>query len=276
MVSGQNSKNNICRLCDSSTIYCFEKKVLLKYSVSYFICPRCKLLQTEHPYWLDEAYSINSDISYDTGYLYRNNYYSRLISKIIYYQFNKNSTYIDFGGGLGVFTRLMRDEGFDFYWEDEFSQNIFAKGFEIDSHPEIIASGYTALEVVEHLPDIKLLLDKVFKSNNSSFIIFTTKLYGNDIPNPDKWPYYSFEAGQHISLYNLETLHYLAKMYNLFLYTNEYNFHILSRKKLKNIILDILVKYKLFKYIPSFVKTRHINDSEAIKKILTKKQSDVI
>ncbi len=40
--------------------------------------------------------------------------------------------FLDYAGGYGVFTRLMRDIGFDFYWHDPYTQNLFANGFEKD------------------------------------------------------------------------------------------------------------------------------------------------
>jgi hypothetical protein len=46
--------------------------------------------------------------------------------------FDANNRFIDYGGGYGLFVRLMRDAGFDYYWFDKFCDNVLSKGFE---HP---------------------------------------------------------------------------------------------------------------------------------------------
>ncbi|MEJ2506837.1 MAG: hypothetical protein P8Y81_11315 [Ignavibacteriaceae bacterium] len=49
--------NVTCKICSSESKYVFSATVLQKYDVKYFHCPECGFLQTEEPYWLDEAYS---------------------------------------------------------------------------------------------------------------------------------------------------------------------------------------------------------------------------
>ena len=60
-----------CRVCHSPTQLLFTARVLDKYEVGYHECPTCRLVQTEDPYWLPEAYekSINTT---DTGLVSRN------------------------------------------------------------------------------------------------------------------------------------------------------------------------------------------------------------
>ena len=70
-----NKKNNLrCRLCSGDLEYKFQLLLLKNYRVSYYQCVNCSSLQTEEPYWLDEAYlgvnKINNDI---------NIYYNKLI-----------------------------------------------------------------------------------------------------------------------------------------------------------------------------------------------------
>jgi len=218
-----------CRICNTITFYGFNHKVLKKYDVAYFQCPECGLLQTESPFWLEEAYFLNSDIGYDIGYVSRNIYYSNMVSRVIYHLFDKASSFVDYGGGYGLFTRLMRDIGFDFFWIDEYAQNIFAKGFELNENQNIM--GITAFEVFEHLPDIQTLMN-FFNKKVCGFLLFSTKLYGNAVPEPEEWSYYSFEGGQHISLFNNKTFSYIASKYSLFYYSNGGQFHLFSRKKI--------------------------------------------
>jgi len=46
---------------------------------------------------------------------------SKITAVILFFLFKKFGKFLDFGGGYGIFTRLMRDIGFDFYWYDPHS-----------------------------------------------------------------------------------------------------------------------------------------------------------
>ena len=92
----------------------FQKNIK-KYDVSYFQCQQCWLLQTEEPYWLDEAYT-SAIIIVDTGLTQRNISIASKLAVLIYFKFESTSTYLDIAGGYGMLWRLMRDYGFDFFW----------------------------------------------------------------------------------------------------------------------------------------------------------------
>lgn len=61
----------ICKICAKQSNQIFKTKILNKYDISYFHCKHCGFLQTEEPYWLDEAYAESINMS-DTGYMQRN------------------------------------------------------------------------------------------------------------------------------------------------------------------------------------------------------------
>ena len=68
-------------------------------------CEHCGFLQTEEPYWLDEAYSESINVS-DTGYMQRNLMLSEKLTILLALFFDKNAKFLDYGGGYGIFTRL--------------------------------------------------------------------------------------------------------------------------------------------------------------------------
>ena len=106
-----------CKVCGSTSEFAFKGKLLQKHDISYFRCPNCEFMQTEEPYWLEEAYSSAiSDL--DLGPVNRAITGSRIVESAILLNFDPNAKFIDWGGGYGVFTRLMRDKGYDFYWRD--------------------------------------------------------------------------------------------------------------------------------------------------------------
>jgi hypothetical protein len=118
-----------CKICNTENQSCFSSKLLNKYEVEYFHCSKCAFLQTEEPYWIEEAYDESINIS-DTGVMSRNLSLSQISTIVINIYFDKKKAFLDFAGGYGVFTRLMRDIGFNFYWEDKYSSNLVARGFE--------------------------------------------------------------------------------------------------------------------------------------------------
>src|SRR5262249_39177480 len=119
----------ICHICSELADPFAKAKLLGKYDIQYFQCKSCGFVQTERPYWLGEVYSSainNSDI----GLISRNISFARSTRAVILAFFNSDARFMDYGGGYGLFVRMMRDLGIDFYWSDKFCENLFAKGFE--------------------------------------------------------------------------------------------------------------------------------------------------
>ena len=111
----------------------FARAVVLgKYDVEYQRCQDCELIQTETPYWLPEAYD-QAIISTDVGLIWRNQRFAKITSRVLRHLFPKVERCIDYGGGYGMYTRMMRDLGHDFSHYDPHCENLFAKGME--AHP---------------------------------------------------------------------------------------------------------------------------------------------
>jgi hypothetical protein len=118
-----------CKICTQTTKPIFTAKILNKYGIKYYYCEHCGFLQTEESFWLEEAYVESINVS-DTGYMQRNLLLSKKLTILLSLFFDKNAKFVDYAGGYGVFVRLMRDIGFDFYWDDKYTTNLFARGFE--------------------------------------------------------------------------------------------------------------------------------------------------
>src|SRR5258706_1294471 len=181
-----------CRVCRQSTSWCFQHAVLGRYSVSYFQCSHCGLLQTEEPYWLQEAYS-SPIASADTGIAQRNWQLAARTSLLFYWLYGRSGCFIDVAGGYGLFVRLMRDRGFDFYWQDPYAPNLFARGFEPPAaSSNALYCAATAFEVLEHLVDPLGFLRQTLAATSTRTVIFTTELFEGSAPQPDQWWYYVF------------------------------------------------------------------------------------
>ncbi len=235
-----------CRLCNSKTEKVFISKILLKYDINFFQCKNCKLLQSEKPYWLDEAYNDAISIL-DTGIFLRNNENLKKILTLIsnlniltspkknkilnFFKKEKPESFtgkiLDYGGGYGILVRLLRDTGIDAFWFDKYAQNIFAKGFEFNKSENYNIA--VAFELFEHFDEPFKNITEILELSKFDFLIFSTLNYGNDVPGKDWW-YYVFEGGQHICFYNSETFKTIEKIFDCKIYSINDDFHILSTK----------------------------------------------
>lgn len=219
-----------CKICQSPSQPLFNTKVLKKYDVQYYKCTSCSFIQTEKPYWLEEAYG-SAITKLDVGLIYRNLELSKTLERILLQKhFNPNGKFIDYGGGYGMYVRLMRDKGFDFYRQDNYCENIFAEYFDIDDLQstekfELL----TSFEVFEHLANPEDEIKTMLTLSDSIF--FSTELQpGNSPAQPEDWWYFVPETGQHIAFYTVKALQHLADHFSLNFYTNGVNLHLFTKK----------------------------------------------
>ncbi len=254
-----------CKICGHNAEVLFKVKVLNKYDALYFRCANCEYIFSEEPFWLKEAYQRAINIS-DTGILDRNIYFRKLVTILIYFFYDKHAEFLDYAGGYGIFTRLMRDTGFNFYWSDPYCENILANGFEYNSAKQKQIELLTAFEVFEHLNKPIEQIEEMLKISRN--IAFSTELIPDNIPQPGDWWYFAFEHGQHISFYSQKTLQILADKFNLNFFNYEH-LHLFTDKKLNRTLFYIIIKlnkFGLFGMLRKILKSRTMEDHFELKK----------
>lgn len=217
-----------CKICNSSSEKIFSKTVLKKHEVNYYQCGKCDFIQTSNPVWLDEAYQ-SAITSLDLGLASRNIYLVEQVAKLIDQHYSTSKIMLDFAGGYGLFVRLMRDKGYNFYRQDDYCENIFSSHFDLKDIQQTRFDIVTAFEVFEHFPNPLQGIDRLLSYSDT--IICSTELIEstNDIEN---WWYISPETGQHIAFYSLKTLRFIAEKHQLHFYTNHQNLHLFTKKQL--------------------------------------------
>lgn len=244
-----------CKVCNKENNSIFSGIILNKYNIKYYHCDNCGFLQTEEPYWIEESYAESINIS-DTGYMQRNLNLSKKLTILLSILFEKDAKFLDYAGGYGVFVRLMRDIGFDFYWDDKFTSNLFARGFEYNQQ---FIDAVTTFESFEHyvypLQEIEKML------SISKTIIFSTELVPNPIPKPKEWWYYGLDHGQHICFYSEKTLKFIAYKYSLN-YQNLGAIHILTDRRLPKYTKYLLklTKFGFHKILKKRLKSKTWDD----------------
>ena len=217
-------KNLECIICKNDATFLMDGIVLQKYKIQYFKCNSCNCIFTEKPYWIEEAYNDSIAIT-DTGLLDRNIKLAEKLFNIFNLYFEKNIKVLDFAGGYGVLTRLLRDKGVDAYWQDKYTENILAKGFEFND--EFKPDVYLAFEVVEHLEDPLSFFKEVL--SKTDYFFFTTALIPNtDFTSTDDWWYFIPETGQHVFFVSDKTLRFIADTFG-FHYNYYDGIHVFSK-----------------------------------------------
>jgi hypothetical protein len=241
-------QDKFCSICESRNAQFGNGLVLNKYNVRFFRCPKCGFIQTERPYWLGEAYATPI-VSSDIGYVSRNVGTARITRALISLSFDPNKRFVDYGGGYGMFVRLMRDAGFDFYRYDRHCENLFAQGFDLETAPpgnpnfELL----TAFEVFEHLVDPRQELQQMLEL--APVIFFGTVVLPDPAPAIGSWWYYVLEHGQHIAFYTVRSLEVLAAKFDLRLYTNRESLHLFTETKMSKLAFSIATTPRVLRLV---------------------------
>lgn len=164
-----------CLICESETEEMCSMQILKKYDIKYYRCKKCGCVFTEKPFWLGEAYSGEQGISdLDTGVMARNLNVAQIVNVLLENQLRHCRVGVDLSGGYGIFCRMMRDLGHDYYWTDIYTENLLARGFEFTgTHADL----GTAFEVAEHLDSPMETFSKWLDTVEN--LVMSTVLIGN-------------------------------------------------------------------------------------------------
>ena len=237
-----------CKICNAESKYVFSKNILNKHDGHYYKCSSCNFMQLDNPHWFEEAYS-HAITELDIGLVYRNLILKEKTERLINWFFKKKiNRALDFGGGYGMFVRMMRDKGYHFYRQDSYCENIFAKHFDIEDINDKSFDLLTAFELFEHLVDPQEELKTMLSFSN--LIFFSTELQPKNSQQLENWWYLTPETGQHVAFYTEKSLNLLAESNNLFYFKIDNGLHLFSKeninhKKLKFLMCD--------KKIPNFL-----------------------
>ena len=197
-----DDESRACRLCEGATTPRFTDLVLKKYTVRYWLCIRCGSVQTDKPYWLDEAYNVVHSAT-DTGMVARTLHMTQATSLLLRLAgVDQQTPCLDWGGGNGLFCRMMRDQGYNFLNEDKYAEPFYCAGFTADRSHHATYDVVTSFEVFEHLAEPKTDLATILTFDPSLWI-FSTQLYEQQ---GQTWSYFGPSLGRHVFFYSERAL----------------------------------------------------------------------
>ena len=205
-----------CDVCGAKSEFRFVGRIMGKYDIRYYQCPECGLMQTEKPYWLQEAYDSPLSSS-DTGLVWRNERMRDVVKAVVGVFFEGKAAICEYACGYGLLTRMLRDAGLECRAYDKYSRPIFARGFEDDG-----ARRYDLVTVFEALEHFETPIDELRRIfDRAGSVIFSEELLSDPVLSPGEWWYYCAEHGQHIHFYSLKTLEFIATIFGKRLYFHD-------------------------------------------------------
>jgi hypothetical protein len=195
----------LCRLCGGDCEYMFTQPILGKYDVRYFRCRDCKSLETAKPYWLQEAYvhDVHPDDQYYCG---RNlEVFSKVKFLLRTLKIGRDATVLDFGGGLGILARMLREAGWNACCFDTYARSPFPDVSWNREAPAFV----TAIELFEHLAEPAAEMNSIFGGMPDYVLVRTARYRGEG----KEWFYLGPSHGQHIFFYSDEAMGLIAAKY---------------------------------------------------------------
>lgn len=236
-----------CRCCNAPSAAVFSG-MLLGRRVAYFECSVCGYVQSEEPYWLDEAYKEAINVS-DTGIVARNQSNAQIVLATLVALRKLSGTVVDCAGGYGLLVRMLRDFGVDALWSDQYCQNLVARGFEHQGQKADLVTGF---EVLEHYVSPMAELDRLLTVAPN--ILLSTEIMQHPTPKPEEWWYYGQEHGQHIGFFRIKTLEHMAKSRGKYFISNGTSYHLISDEPVNPVLWRSFMRMN--RLMPFYVRRR--------------------
>lgn len=227
----------LCRCCRKESPRYLWTGVLISLEVKYFECQFCGYVETEEPYWLDEAYSNVINFS-DTGIMKRNSINAQKVLCTLSILGLLKGRVVDYAGGYGLLVRILRDYGIDALWSDSHCTNLVSRGFEYNNES---AGLITVFEAFEHFVDPGAELDRMLKIAPN--ILLSTEVISDPAPDQKDWWYYGKEHGQHIGFFRAKTLKKLAESRGMYFTTDDRSFHLITTKPVNALLWKFVMLF---------------------------------
>jgi hypothetical protein len=218
--------NIACSICSSECRQSFNVKIQNKFDADLYTCTKCGFSFYPNQDWIKGSFSDELN-SLDLGSVGRVLLACDFLSEFINSEKLTNATFLDYGGGYGLQTRIMRDRGFNFKNFDPHTQPLFSKFF--TGEPSGRYDLVSLIEVSLHFENPVAEFTKLMELGD--YLVFTSVVPDKDF-GPDWW-YITGESGQHIAFYPLRSLKEIANQSGVLFSSDGKLFHVFHKKPLR-------------------------------------------
>jgi hypothetical protein len=215
-----------CLICQSECEPRFKVQIQNKQHSDLYSCTKCGFSFYPNQDWIEGSFSDELN-SLDIGSVGRVMLACDFLSEFINSEKLNDANFLDYGGGYGLQTRIMRDRGFNFKNFDPHTQPMFSKYFtgEPFGHYELVS----LIEVSLHFENPVAEFTKLMELGD--YLVFTSVVPDKDF-GPDWW-YITGESGQHIAFYPLRSLKEIANQSGVLFSSDGKLFHVFHKKPLR-------------------------------------------
>jgi 2-polyprenyl-6-hydroxyphenyl methylase/3-demethylubiquinone-9 3-methyltransferase len=173
--------------------------------------------------WTPEQLGIevynDTYVNYDPDYKeVRPSNWAHTFYSSIDYRYLKNIRHLDYGGGSGIMSKILKNRNWESTSYDPYYEN--------NVRPQGKYNLITAIEVVEHALDIRKTLDDIISFLDKTGVLVFSTLLANKKTDIDWW--YIGARNGHISILSVDSLKLLAKERNMYFQSINEGLHILQ------------------------------------------------
>jgi len=241
------SEKIACLICQGECETNFKVQIQNRHHSDLFSCTKCGFSFYPNQDWIKGSFSDELN-SLDVGSVGRVMLACDFVSEFINSEKLNDAYFLDYGGGYGLQTRIMRDRGFNFKNFDPHTQPLFSKYF--TGEPSGRYDLVSLIEVSLHFENPVAEFTKLMELGD--YLVFTSVVPDKDF-GPDWW-YVTGESGQHIAFYPLSSLQEIANQLGVLFSSDGKLFHVFHKKPLR-VKTRILLRSRIL--IFAFAIVRH-------------------
>lgn len=213
-----------CPICSEVAYVALQLSVRGKSNEPLFRCSNCAFHCFAQPNWLQQSFTDNLH-QLDLGSVSRCLLVADFVTAVLPLR-RRDTRVLDWGGGDGLLTRVLRDRGIDCVWYDPFTKPTFVGDslYEPQSQVDVTVASEVFLHLTDPVAALKSLL------SHSEVVVVTAVVPPKKLDSD--WWYLMPETGQHVAFYPISALKELADQTDTYLNTDRRFFHVFSKRRL--------------------------------------------
>jgi hypothetical protein len=215
-----------CLICQGECEAKFQVQIQYKQFADLYSCAKCGFSFYPNQDWIKDSFSDELN-SLDLGAVGRVLLASDFLTEFINSEKLTDAKFLDYGGGYGLQTRIMRDRGFNFKNFDPHTQPLFSRYF--TGEPSGRYNLVSLIEVSLHFENPVAEFTKLMELGD--YLVFTSVVPGKDFG--PQWWYITGESGQHIAFYPVSSLKEIANQLGVLFSSDGKLFHVFHKKPLR-------------------------------------------